>query len=139
MWHACGAQWQQVATSGNKWRLVAVRSHFGLRLDGRNNPARASNRPGRRLFYRDGECTAHTHTHTPLFPSSPRSLPAVIYNTHPTVAKNAIHYYVINAFTFILIFIIFNFRFSFDLTLVLRSAPLSIHPSRGSNVRSVIV
>jgi hypothetical protein len=28
---------------------VAVRSHFGLRLDGRNNPARASNRPGRRI------------------------------------------------------------------------------------------
>ena len=30
--------------------LVAVRSHFGLRLDGRNNPARASNRPGRRII-----------------------------------------------------------------------------------------
>ena len=39
------AQWQQVATSGNKWRLVAVRSHFGLRLGGRINPGRAySNR-----------------------------------------------------------------------------------------------
>jgi hypothetical protein len=38
-----------VATGGNRWHLVAVRSHFGLRLDGRNNPARAYNRPGRRI------------------------------------------------------------------------------------------
>ena len=40
-WHSY-VQWRQS-------RLVAVRSHFGLRLDGRNNPARASNRPGRRI------------------------------------------------------------------------------------------
>ena len=51
-------------SSGNRWhhvapvtpshaqsRLVAVRSHFGLRLDGRINPARASNRPGRRIIH----------------------------------------------------------------------------------------
>ena len=44
-----GNRWQQVATGVNRWHLVAVRSHFGLRLDGRNNPARASNRPGRRI------------------------------------------------------------------------------------------
>jgi hypothetical protein len=44
-------QWQQVAiiggiqmSSGNRCLLVAVRSHFGLRLGGRINPARASNR-----------------------------------------------------------------------------------------------
>jgi hypothetical protein len=30
-----------VAPNGNKWRLVAVRSHFGLRLEGRINPERA--------------------------------------------------------------------------------------------------
>ena len=42
-------QWQQVATGVARLHLVAVRSHFGLRLDGRNNPARASNRPGRRI------------------------------------------------------------------------------------------
>ena len=54
-------QWQQVASSGNKWHpvtssgnrclLVAVRSHFGLRLGGRNNPDRASNNRilGRRI------------------------------------------------------------------------------------------
>ena len=49
------------------------------------------------------------------------------------LSKNLIRYYVINAFTFVLIFIMFYFRFSFDLTLVLRPAPLSIHPSKGSN------
>ena len=42
-------QWQQVSTGVNRWHLVAVRSHSGLRLDGRINPARASNRPGRRI------------------------------------------------------------------------------------------
>jgi hypothetical protein len=56
-WHS-NVQWHHVAfqnfkcpvaTGVNRWRLVAVRSHFGLRLDGRNNPARASNRPGRRI------------------------------------------------------------------------------------------
>ena len=44
-----GARWQQVSTGVARLHLVAVRSHFGLRLDGRNNPARASNRPGRRI------------------------------------------------------------------------------------------
>ena len=44
-----GNRCQQVSTGVNRWHLVAVRSHFGLRLDGRNNPARASNRPGRRI------------------------------------------------------------------------------------------
>jgi hypothetical protein len=39
-----------VSTGGARLHLVAVRSHFGLRLDGRNNPARASNRPGRRII-----------------------------------------------------------------------------------------
>ena len=49
-------QWQQVASSGNKWHpvtssggnrclLVAVRSHFGLRLGGRINPERVSTSP----------------------------------------------------------------------------------------------
>jgi hypothetical protein len=58
-----GNRWQQVASShvqwhpvtfewssGNKCLLVEVRSHFGLRLGGRNNPHRASNRIlGRRI------------------------------------------------------------------------------------------
>jgi hypothetical protein len=39
-------------SSGNRCLLVAVRSHFGLRLGGRNNPDRASNRIlGRRITY----------------------------------------------------------------------------------------
>jgi hypothetical protein len=49
-------QWQQVASSHDsnvQWQrclLVAVRSHFGLRLERRNNPERASNRIlGRRI------------------------------------------------------------------------------------------
>ena len=52
-WHS-NVQWRQsrpVAPGGARLHLVAVRSHFGLRLDGRNNPARASNRPGRRIMY----------------------------------------------------------------------------------------
>ena len=68
-WHS-NVQWQQVATGGNMWQqvasshvhsrpvtssgnrclLVAVRSHFGLRLGGQNNPDRASNQIlGRRI------------------------------------------------------------------------------------------
>jgi hypothetical protein len=60
-WHS-NVQWHHVAPvtpshaqscpvtpSGARLHLVAVRSHFGLRLDGRINPARASNRPGRRI------------------------------------------------------------------------------------------
>jgi hypothetical protein len=44
-----------VTSSGNRCLLVALRrSHFGLRLGGRNNPDRASNRIlGRRI--KDGE------------------------------------------------------------------------------------
>jgi hypothetical protein len=39
-------------SSGNRCLLVAVRSHFGLRLGGRINPERASNRIlGRRIIY----------------------------------------------------------------------------------------
>ena len=56
MWHSVTSshvQWQQVApvtSSGNRCLLVVVRSHFGLRLGGRNNPDRASNRIlGRRI------------------------------------------------------------------------------------------
>jgi hypothetical protein len=54
--HDSNVQWQQVApvtSSGNRCLLVAVRSHFGLRLDGRINPDRASNRIlGRRIRIR---------------------------------------------------------------------------------------
>jgi hypothetical protein len=46
-----GNRWQQVSTGVNRCLLVAVRSHFGLRLGGRNNPDRASNRIlGRRII-----------------------------------------------------------------------------------------
>jgi len=38
------AQSRPVTPSGARLHLVAVRSHFGLRLGGRINPARASNR-----------------------------------------------------------------------------------------------
>jgi hypothetical protein len=52
-WHpvtSSGNKWRPVTSSGNRCLLVAVRSHFGLRLGGRNNPDRASNRIlGRRI------------------------------------------------------------------------------------------
>ena len=60
-------------------------------------------------------------------------------NTHPTVAKNAIHYYVINAFDFCFVLNINLPLFNFGDYPQYRSAPLFHAPYRGSSHQTCLI